>query len=168
MTVQFSPTLEERYFAKVERRGDDECWPWLAARAKRFEHGIIYVGKDGDRNVIWYAHRVGWLLIYGVDPGSHVVRHTCDVAYCQNPGHWLLGTQADNIADMMERHRDRHPGRPGERHHGAKLTASQVKEIRDRYALGGIQQKDLALEFGIQRPQMSRILSGQRWKVKGN
>lgn len=28
------PTLEERFWAKVDKRADDECWPWLAARIK--------------------------------------------------------------------------------------------------------------------------------------
>lgn len=36
---------------------------------------------------------------------GEVARHTCDVHCCCNPGHLLWGSQADNIADSIERGR---------------------------------------------------------------
>ncbi|MFF0429972.1 hypothetical protein ACFYUJ_37085 [Streptomyces sp. NPDC004520] len=31
------------------------------------------------------------------------MRHTCDEAPCQNPGHWLAGTRGDNNRDAAAR-----------------------------------------------------------------
>lgn len=158
----------ERYWSHVDRRGPDECWPWTASFAGPQDHGRFYVGKDGDRPVCWYAHRFAWFLEHGQDPGESKVRHKCDYPPCQNPDHLLLGTQADNIADMIERGRDRKRGRPGRQHHAVKLTDAQVIDIRDRVAAGEM-QKTLAPLFGVSKQQISKIVRGERWScVKGD
>ncbi len=54
--------------------------------------------------------------------------------------------------------------RPGERHHNATLTAADVAVIRQRYAAGGIFQRELASEFGVRHGTVSKIVKGQRWK----
>lgn len=166
--LEVSATLVERYWSHVERRGAEECWPWTASFAGSQDHGRIYVGKDGVRPVFRYAHRVAWMLANGEDPGPNKVRHRCDNPPCQNPAHLLLGTQADNVADMIARGRDRKTGRPGERHHAARLTAVQIDEIR-RLREAGAMQKDLAARFGVCKQQISRIVRGERWNhVKGD
>lgn len=45
----------------------------------------------------------------------------------------------------------------------AQLTTEQVREIRTRYAAGGIKQRDLAVEYGVQQPAISRLVRGERW-----
>jgi len=49
----------------------------------------------------------------------------------------------------------------------AKLSWTQVCEIRSRYAAGGITQERLASEFGISRSAVSMILSGKTWGELG-
>ncbi len=46
-------------------------------------------------------------------PDGLLIRHTCDNTHCINPDHLLLGTDADNARDKMERgrHRPRGPGK---------------------------------------------------------
>ena len=95
-----------------------------------------------------------------------VVRHTCDNGNCVNVEHLVTGTQAQNVADSIER--DRHSA--GERHGMAKLTAVQVAEIRRRYVRGTSRwqpgnRKQLEREFGISRSQVSAIITGARWRV---
>lgn len=51
----------------------------------------------------------------------------------------------------------------GEKNGGAKISESDVVEIRERYAEGGIKQQSLADEFGISRVQVTRICAGDRW-----
>ncbi len=45
----------------------------------------------------------------------------------------------------------------------AKLSTIQVIEIRERYAIGKVMQKDLAAEYGISRAQMHNILNRKQW-----
>jgi DNA invertase Pin-like site-specific DNA recombinase len=46
----------------------------------------------------------------------------------------------------------------------AKLTFDQVREIRARYAAGGVRQLDLAAEFGVGRSTVAQILTRKTWK----
>lgn len=53
--------------------------------------------------------------------------------------------------------------RRGEQNNKAKLTESQVREIRSRYSAGE-SSGPLAGEFGISRCQIWNILTGKQWK----
>jgi hypothetical protein len=93
---------EVRYEAKVDRSGGpDACHPWTASMKK----GYGQLNVDG-RSV--QAHR--WAFKRYIDPtirDDEYVRHTCDNPPCQNPQHWLKGTNSDNIKDAVAR--GRHP-----------------------------------------------------------
>lgn len=96
--------IEERYREKVDQRGPDECWPWLASTR---DDGYGQIGVGGRRTNV--AHRVGWTLTYGPIPLGAVVDHRChneDPACpggacahraCQNPAHWRLATRGGNV-----------------------------------------------------------------------
>lgn len=96
-------SLAERFWARVDRRGADECWPWTGARvdgrkpyAKRY--GVLRRGAtDGCRRVT--AHRLAYELLVGPIPAGLHVLHTCDNPPCCNPAHLWIGTHADNMAD---------------------------------------------------------------------
>ena len=44
------------------------------------------------------------------------------------------------------------------------LTAEDVRQIRRLYAVGGIRQVDLAEEFGVTQPTVSKIVNRKRRK----
>lgn len=119
-------TIEERFWAKVDKRGPDECWPWGASDS---EHGY---GWFKFRGKMVRAHRIAWLFTHGSLREDEVVRHRCDNPPCCNPTHLLNGTQAQNVADMDER--DRRRSVRGEQVGNARLTAEQVIEIRQAYS----------------------------------
>jgi len=87
-----------RFWAKVDKRGSDECWEWTA--------GLNYSGygmfsqKSGVRPT--GAHRVSWELAAGrrIRRGLQVL-HACDNKQCVNPGHLWLGTASDNRLDWF-------------------------------------------------------------------
>jgi len=51
-----------------------------------------------------------------------------------------------------------------EAHPGRRLTDELVREIRDRYAAGGVMQKALAEDYGIVKSTVGMIVRGETWK----
>jgi len=143
----------DRFWSKVDKSGD--CWEWTA-----------YVDKAGygnfkRNNRNGYVHRVSWELTNGEIPKGLCVLHHCDNRKCVNPDHLFLGTQYDNMQDMIEKGRKRPTYGSG--HGMSKLTEEQVIEIRSRMRCGGDLQKNLAVEFGISKQLISCIVLRTRW-----
>jgi hypothetical protein len=154
-------TTAQRFWEKVDRRGPDECWEWLASTIKkRGGYGQFGIQRDG-RNINVYAHRFAYELTHGTIPVG-LLRHSCDNPPCCNPAHLIPGSHADNTDDMMARGRHRVAPLLGERHGCAKLTDVRVLEIRRRVASGEASIV-LAHEYGVHRSTIKRAASGKRW-----
>lgn len=141
---------QKRFWAKVDRRGPDECWEWQASR-----YGSGYGGYriDGQTRL---AHRVSYELANGPIEDGRDVCHSCDNRLCVNPAHLWMGTAKENLDDCRKKGRQAE----GERNGLAKLTDEQVSEVRLRYAAGDITQKELAAEFGLCQGSVSFIVRG--------
>ena len=64
----------------------------------------------------------------------------------------------------MDRETMKPPGHAkGERVNTAKLTAAQVTEIRTRYAAGGVTLKQLAVDYGVNRDTIGKIVRRETW-----
>lgn len=97
--------LAERFHEKVDRRGPDECWPWLGPiNVKRGGYGFI-----GHAGRTLAAHRLALTLARGPIPPGKLVMHTCDNPPCQNPRHLRPGTVAENQADSVRKGRHVQP-----------------------------------------------------------
>ena len=96
---------------------------------------------------------------HGKIPAGMVVRHTCDNRACINLDHLILGTQADNVRDMMERGRSTHLC--GTSNGASKLTEKDVHAI-----LADTQhtQRELGKMFGVSQQQICRIKNRKLWK----
>ena len=68
---------------------------------------------------------------YGEIPKGMVIRHKCDNPWCCNIEHLEIGTQYDNIQDMIKRGRAKWGTVKlyGEQNPSHKLTKKQVEEI---------------------------------------
>lgn len=145
-----------RYLAKVAERGPDDCWLWTAS-CHRNGYGQFYDGQ-----IMTTAHRYGYQLRRGPIPPGLCVLHTCDTPPCQNPNHWFLGTQRDNMADKEQKRRGNHV--QGTRVGNAILTEEQVMEIRQRYQ-DGEHVRDIAAVYGLASSSyIYGIVRGQKWK----
>jgi len=149
-------SMEERFWHKVDRRGEDECWPWLGSIGKH-GYGFLYRGKEDGGMVT--SHRASWLIHNGPIEDGLFVLHHCDVRECVNPRHLYLGDVRDNARDAVARGRVPR----GERAGASKLTESDVIEIR-RLSGEGVLQREIAERFGIQRGQVSRIVHRHQWR----
>lgn len=151
--------LAERFWEKVDRRGVNECWPWLAA--KNFGYGVI--GEGGRKTRHLRAHRVSWEIHRGPIPAGLVVCHHCDNPPCVNPAHLFLGTRAGNNLDRVRKGRNPDPARTrhvGESNGRAILTEADVREIRRRRQ--SVRQQ--AARFGVSEGTIEAIRSGRLWR----
>ena len=162
-----------RFQKKVQKGKPDDCWEWKAAR-RSDGYGKFFLSGHELR-----AHRVAWRIAFGPIPAGLLVCHHCDQHSCQNPRHFFLGTQADNMRDMDRKGRrsppphffgDDHPSRRhpenvarGERSGSAKLTEKQVRTIRHR-AAEGESKHALAREYNVTRPSIQAIARRESWK----
>lgn len=137
------------------------CWVWKACK----RYGTFsYRGKDVA------AHRFAYRIYVGQIPNKLQVCHSCDNPKCVNPNHLFLGTQKDNLDDMLSESRDNRTGpitsAKGERHGRHKLTKSQVLEIRRRHLRTGYYKSNsqsLAEEFGVDYTMINKIVSRKYW-----
>lgn len=94
---------EDRFWAKVDRRGPGECWPWTAGLDSD-GYGSF---RPGGSAPCMTASRYSWLLAHpnGSLTPDWFVCHSCDSPPCVNPAHLFLGKAADNTADMIAKGR---------------------------------------------------------------
>ena len=79
---------------------DSGCWEWSAS-VTQFGYG-----RMSWKGHVFRVHRLSAHHWLGLDlSGDTVVRHKCDNPPCFNPDHLELGTQLDNVNDMVERGR---------------------------------------------------------------
>jgi HNH endonuclease len=149
-------TLDKRFWSKVEKK--EGCWEWTAARLLN-GYGVVALGK-----CMWLAHRASWLLHYGEIPQGMLVLHHCDNRGCVRPDHLFLGTNQDNVRDMLSKGRQikAQPKLRGENHRDAKLTWKQVTEARRLHSQGR-SIHSLARQYAVSKPAMSAIIRHRTW-----
>lgn len=146
-------SVNERFWSKVDIRGPDDCWPWLAAL---FTDG--YGAFCLDRR-IQSAHRIVWIVTNGPIPEELCICHHCDNRACCNPTHLYIGTPGDNIQDAARKGRMAR----GECHYRAGLIDREVLEIRRLHAAGASQTSS-AIRYGVSNSCINSIVHNETWR----
>src|SRR6266404_3002515 len=107
------------------------------------------------------AHRAAWQLYCGQIPEGLLVLHRCDVMACVNPEHLFLGTQQDNMDDMIAK--GRKVSLRGEAVTMSKLTENEVRAIRALSAKG-VRPTIIAQKFKTSRTNVHHIVNRDSWK----
>lgn len=161
------------------------CWLWIGYKNHK-GYGVTHQsGKT------WQAHRFSYLVHRGPFDLELFVLHSCDARACVNPDHLFLGTNDDNMKDMVRKGRQakgqnlsekisdaikrstKHPSKTGEyrnnlkartgtAHPCTKLTDPQCEKLRIRYAQGDIGVRAVGLLFGISEETARKIIKGRR------
>lgn len=152
---------ETDFWNHVKADVDDDCWEWqLSCRNNGY-------GQFRFQRRHRSAHRLAWEFTYGVIQDGLFVLHGCDNRKCCRPTHLFLGTQKENIRDMIRKGR-RAPyiggGLQGEAHGCAKLTESEVVSIRSVLTLKSKTQCELAAIYGVSQSMISLIKQNKNWR----
>lgn len=163
------PSLDVALWARVVK--GDGCWLWAGTT---YRHGY---GTFVFRNKRYASHRVAYTVTFGPFPQHFYVLHTCDNPPCCNPDHLFLGTQLENMRDMLAKGRGKiycnsgrtyNPGTAlyesvprGERHSNAKLTEAAVREIRAAYVRGAAPA--LAAKYGVDASLIGLVVRRKLW-----
>ncbi len=155
LPINLTPNLIRRFWAGVDKKGPDDCWPWL--RAPRNGYGAI----KSDGKVI-SAHRLSYVIAYGEPKDGGIVRHTCDNRLCCNPAHLIVGTPTDNVHDMQDR--GQFHAVSGELSPHAILTEPTVRAIWEIRKLTSHGAMKIARQLKVPVDAVKGVLERKSWK----
>lgn len=141
-------TSTERFWSKVDIRGDNECWPWLAGRDQN-DYGEFWChGRLHKANRIALMLKLCRELLPGM-----MALHTCDNPICCNPAHLYEGTRLDNVRDAVRRGRM-----------VSKLTARQARFAKVLLVFGQMGPTDIARMLGVRPSTIWNIANQRTWR----
>lgn len=111
-----------------------------------------------------FVHVLVMLAFEGPPPQGHEIDHVDDDP--RNPSYSNLEyvTRPEQQRRVYRRDKSRVASSgPGEANHNARLTWTQVNDIRAR-ASDGVSQRTIAGQFGISQSRVSRIVAGVAWR----
>lgn len=148
----------KEYFDKKVVKNEKGCWSWTGYKCNGY-------GDMQAAGIRTQAHRASWIIHKGNIPDGLQVLHDCpdgDNPECTNPQHLWLGTQLDNMRDMIKK--GRKVLRPkGSIPHNRKINDEIALEIKKMLS-NKILFKDIARDLNISVYIVGDIAYGKTWK----
>lgn len=145
----------QRLLAKRLIDPETQCWIWTGFTHK----GYGRMRVDGPS---YRVHRIAAMLWLEFNLDSKLsVCHSCDNPSCFNPEHLWIGTQQENMQDMVIKQRA--SKLKGSECGNSKLTEEYVQEILVLLAQG-LTLKEIGARFNISYTVISDIKLNKIWK----
>jgi hypothetical protein len=160
-------TLEQRFWSKVAKAGENDCWLWTASvqGASKSSRGGYGIFNAGHRTTL--AHRIAYELLNGPIPQGRLVCHHCDTPLCCNPSHLFLGSHKDNSLDAVFKNRSRGPHLIGETNPRNVAPEKAIREYRELIENLSAQlyesEKQLAKKYKVRVQVFRNIRHGISW-----
>ncbi len=144
--------MESRFWNKVNKKSDDECWEWISAIGTT-GYGHFNMKDENGKHKNCKAHRLAFELHHKrpIQEGMYIL-HSCDNRKCCNPNHLSEGTAKDNTHDMIRKNR----------HYvlitKTKITEAQKVEIIEKYKTSSYTYSSLAREYNVTPPTIVRVI----------
>jgi hypothetical protein len=137
-------TPEERFRRKYKVNLTTGCWEWT----KSLNHDGYgeFILKQG--RIL--AHRFSYALFKSHLNKEQRILHICDNRRCVNPKHLKIGTQQENIKDMVVK----------DRHAKHKLNLNQAIEIKN----SSLNRRELAVIYNVSITTIRSIKKELTWK----
>lgn len=98
--IRVPMSAKDRFWAKVDKRGEDDCWIWVGTTT------VDHYGSFSHEGKTLRAHRVSYTWALGRIPDGMQVDHKCHQPSCVNPGHLRLATNALNSQNRAGAHQN--------------------------------------------------------------
>jgi HNH endonuclease len=152
--------IAERFWSKVMPEPMSGCYLWIGAVSKNNYGAFWFEGATQG------AHQVSFVLFKGPLAIGEVPCHRCDNTLCTNPTHLFKGTQAENNQDRARKGRSARV--KGADNAVARLSWSEVQEIRKLYGGGRLSEAELGRMYGepgrpIAQTTISAIVRGDSY-----
>lgn len=150
------------------QKGLGHCWPWRGGRSK----GYGYISYQGKQEA---SHRLAFRFTFGYFPDPEGCHH-CDNTDCNRPWHIYAGTQQENIADAVRRHRMASGERNGSCTHPERLVRGQQRqeiaralwrrhELREQFSSGRRGERNSQSKLNAALVQQIRQLWAEGYRV---
>jgi hypothetical protein len=143
-----------RFESKIHKT--ETCWLWIGNLSPG-GYGMFFM--EGKNRI---ASRVSYSLYVGPIRDSLLVLHKCDNPQCVRPDHLFLGTNSDNMRDMIRKGRQNYVAAKGEAHGHCKLNDDLVRQIIRRLD-SGEGQRAIARQLGIACSTVNKLATGKAW-----
>ncbi len=143
----------DRFNSKVDPAGNG-CWLWKG-KLNRGGYGRFVMFEK-----YWLAHRASYYLFVSRNlKDESKVMHTCDNPACVRPSHLKIGTQGENVRDMVEKGR----GKGGAIR---KLNPEMVLKLRNEFRFHSMEYgiRGLAKRYGIHPITVYDVIKFKTWR----
>lgn len=136
----------------------DDIWKDLKSKPDTNGYPQVHLCDGYGKRKTCRIHDLVAAAFFGPKPKGLVVRHLNNNPANNRADNLAYGTYKENEDDKIEN------GTWNTRNGGAKITPAQVFEIRNKSGSGS-SQKQLATEYGVSRPTITRIVNNSIWKT---